>query len=79
MRPLKGQNFVRLVQSKQIAIFGDDWQGASGRLPTAPRQLSFRDGEIPSLLNAGVTASPTATWGAASVAVTKCNKGKGEA
>ena len=53
---------MRLVQSKRIAISGDDWQGVSGSLPTAPRQLSFRDGEIPSLLNAGVTASPTATW-----------------
>ena len=37
-------------------------KGANGSLPTAPRQLSFRDGEIPSLLNAGVTASPTAIW-----------------
>ena len=44
-------------------ISGDDWQGASGSLPAAPRQLSFRDGVIPSLLDAGVTASPTAIWG----------------
>ena len=53
---------MRLVQSKQIRISGDDWQGVSGSLPTAPRQLSFRDGEIPFLLDAGVTASPTAIW-----------------